>query len=119
MLAAVCMLMLRGLDKSGFAATASVCFGVIFALAAVLCAKPVLEQLVSIGGLYLGDAHADILRRGLAVGITVQLTADTVRDAGEGGLADRVETVGRAVLLCIGIPLYKELFSLAGQFFGM
>ena len=119
MLAAVCLLLLRGLDKSGFTGAASVCFGVIFALAAVYCAKPVIEQLAEIGGLYLGDSHADILFRGMAVGITVQLTADTVRDAGEGGLADRVETVGRAVLLCIGIPLYKELFSLAGRFFGM
>jgi hypothetical protein len=55
----------------------------------------------------------------MAIGITVQLTADTIRDAGECGLADRVESVGRAVLLCIGLPLYEELFSLAGQLFGM
>ena len=69
--------------------------------------------------MYLGQTYADILRRGMAVGITVQLTADAVRDAGETGIAERVEGVGRAALLCIGMPLYKELFSLAGQFFGM
>lgn len=119
MLATVCMLLLRGLDRNGYTAAASAGFGVIFALAAVHCAKPILGQLAGIGSLYLGHDHADILWRGMAVGITVQLTADTVRDFGEGGLADRVEVVGRAVLLCIGIPLYKELFSLAGRFFGM
>ena len=85
----------------------------------LIAAKPILEELQKIGGLFSGGKYADILWRGMAIGITVQLTADTVRDFGEGGLADRVEVVGRAVLLCIGIPLYKELFSLAGRFFGM
>jgi len=55
----------------------------------------------------------------MAFGITIQLTADTVRDTGEGGLADRVEMVGRAILLGLGMPLYKEVLSLAGQLLGM
>ena len=61
----------------------------------------------------------ELLLRAMAIGILVQLTADTVRDAGEGLLADRVETVGRAVLLCVGMPLYQEMLSLAGTLLGM
>ena len=118
-LAAVCLLVLRGLDKTGMSGAVSVCLGCIFTLAAVRAAAPVLQLLRRLGNPYLGDAYASVLWRSMAIGITVQLTADTVRDAGEGALADRVETVGRAVLLCIGIPLYEDLFSLAGQLFGM
>lgn len=119
MLAAVCILILRGLDKNGIGAAVLVCIGAAFALTAVLAAKPILEELRNVGGLFAGGEYTDILWRGMAIGITVQLTADTVRDVGEGGLAERVETVGRVVLLCIGIPLYRELFSLAERFFGM
>ena len=118
-LAAVCLLILRGLDKSGITGGIVICISAAFALTAVCALRPFLEQLREIGSVYLGQTYADILRRGMAVGITVQLTADAVRDAGETGIAERVEGVGRAALLCIGMPLYKELFSLAGQFFGM
>ncbi len=118
-LATVCLLVVRGLDKNGVSGVVSVCFGAVFALAAVTAAKPVWETVRSFGSLYFDNEWADLLFRAMAIGITVQLTADTVRDAGEGLLADRVETVGRAVLLCVGMPLYRELLSLAGQLFGM
>ena len=118
-LAAVCLLVVRGLDKHGISGAVSVCIGAIFALTALYAAKPVLETVHSYGELYFDNAYADILLRAMAIGIVVQLTADTVRDAGESLLADRVETVGRAALLCVGIPLYREMLSLAGQLLGM
>lgn len=118
-LAAVCLLVVRGLDKNGISGAISVCFGAVFALAAILAAKPVLEVVRSYGELYFDGEWTDLLFRAMAIGITVQLTADTIRDAGEGLLADRVETVGRAVLLCIGMPLYREILSMAGQLLGM
>ena len=62
---------------------------------------------------YLDDAHASLLFRAMAAAVTVQLTADSVRDIGEGALADRVELIGRAVLLGIGFPLYRDVLSLA------
>jgi len=118
-LAAVCLLVVRGLDKNGISGAVSVCIGAMFALAALSAAKPVLETVRSYGALYFDSVWSDLLFRAMAIGILVQLTADTVRDAGEGLLADRVETVGRAVLLCVGIPLYRELLTLAGQLLGM
>lgn len=118
-MAAVCLFVLRGLDKNGITGVVSVCIGCAFALTAILAAKPVLQMLRSLGDTYLGNTRSSLLLRAMAIGITVQLTADAVRDVGEGTLADRVETVGRVVLLCIGIPLYEELFALAAQLFGM
>jgi hypothetical protein len=118
-LASVCLLILRGLDKNGISGAVSACFGAIFALTAVLAAKPVLAFFRTCGGFYCDNAWADLLLRAMAFGITIQLTADTVRDAGEGGLADRVEMVGRVVLLGLGMPLYKEVLALAGQLLGM
>lgn len=118
-LAAVCLLVLRGLDKNGISGAVSACFGTIFALTAVFAAKPMLDWFRSYAGLYFDHVWGDFLLRAMAFGITIQLTADTVRDAGEGGIADRVETVGRVILLCIGMPLYKEVLTLAGQLLGM
>ena len=118
-LAAVCLLILRGLDRSGISGGISICIGAVFALTAVCAVKPLIGELRSLSQAYLGQTYAEILWRATAVGITVQLTADAIRDAGEGRLAERVEGVGRAALLCIGLPLYRELFSLAGQLFGM
>ena len=118
-LAAVCLLVLRGLDKNGISGMASACIGAAFAILAVSAAEPILSMLRSYGALYLGEGHAALLLRVMAIGMTVQLTADTIRDAGEGSLADRVEHVGHAVMLCVGIPLYQEILSLAGQLLGM
>jgi len=118
-LASVCLLVLRGLDKNGITGAVSACFGAVFALTAVFAAKPVLAFFRSYGGFYFDHAWSDLLLRAMAFGITIQLTADTVRDTGEGGLADRVEMVGRAILLGLGMPLYKEVLSLAGQLLGM
>ena len=118
-LTSVCLIVIRGLDKNGISGVVSVCIGTAFALGAFCAAKPVLALLYSYGTLYFDNQWTDILFRAMAIGITVQLTADTVRDAGEGRLADRVEMVGRAVLLCLGVPLYREVLSLAGQLLGI
>ena len=118
-LAAVCLTVLRGLDKSGISSAVSVCIGTVFAMTALYAAKPILQTVRSYGNLYFDNPHTELLLRTMAIGILVQLTADTVRDAGEGLLADRVETVGRAVLLCVGMPLYQEMLSLAGMLLGM
>ena len=88
-------------------------------MTALYAAKPILQTVRSYGNLYFDNPHMELLLRAMAIGILVQLTADTVRDAGEGLLADRVETVGRAILLCIGMPLYQEMLSLAGPLLGM
>ena len=118
-LAAVCLTVLRGLDKSGISSAVSVCIGTVFAMTALYAAKPILQTVRSYGNLYFDNPHMELLLRAMAIGILVQLTADTVRDAGEGLLADRVETVGRVVLLCVGMPLYQEMLSLAGTLLGM
>ncbi len=118
-LAAVCLLVVRGLDKNGISSAVSVCIGAAFALTALWAAKPILETVRSFGALYFDNVYADLLLRAMGIGIVVQLTADTVRDAGEGALADRVETVGRALLLGVGMPLYREMLSLAGKLLGM
>ena len=118
-LAAVCLLVLRGLDRSGISGAVSVCLCTVFALTALLAAEPAIRALTGFGGMFLDDSYASLLRRAMAIGMTVQLTADTVREAGEGAIADRVEFVGRAALLCTGFPLYRELLSLAAQLFGM
>ena len=113
-LALVCIQVLRTYDKSSLGNTAAVCFSVLLASAAVGAAVPLLRYLRNIAAPYLASGYADILWKAMAVGMTVQLTSDTIREAGEGALADRVDFVGRTAILCIGLPLYGEIFELAG-----
>lgn len=112
-LAALCLTVLRGCARGGFAGAVSACLCAVLAASAIELAVPVLSELRRVCLPFLSDKHAQVLFRAMAVGMTVQLSADTVRDLGEGGLADRVELAGRAVLLCIGLPLYEEILSMA------
>ena len=115
MLCMVCMAVLRASDRAGIGGIIGVCMTVIFGLAAVRAAAPMLSALRERCVPFLGSDYAELMWRAMAVGMTVQLTSDTVRDAGESALADRVDMIGRAALLCIGMPLYEELFALAAS----
>lgn len=119
LLASVCIVVLRGCDRAGMGGVVSACFSVILAAAAVGAAVPFLAKLRDLTEPYLQSEYADILWRALACGMTVELTSDVIRDAGESSLADKVEFAGRAVLLSIGFPLYEAVFSLAGRLLGL
>ena len=56
-----------------------------------------------------------------AVGIclAVQTAADVCRDAGQTALAGKLELGGKAALLIVAFPLFREMISLAGQMIGV
>ncbi len=112
-LAMVLLMTLRACDRAGIANGVSVCLSLLLATGALGCAMPLLSFLQEKAAPYLDAPYADILWRATAIGMTAELTADVIRDAGEPQLAERVEFAARAVLLCLGLPLYRALFSLA------
>lgn len=60
----------------------------------------------------LAEWSSTILKA-LGVAVAVEVTADACRDAGEGGLASKLELIGKAELLVLSLPLVKELLELA------
>ncbi|MBP3919843.1 MAG: stage III sporulation AC/AD family protein [Clostridia bacterium] len=118
-IALILVRILRSSDACGFGGLTAVCFSVIIAAAAMRGIIPLLHFLHDTTTPYLDTEYADVFWRAMAVGVTVQLTSDTIRDAGEGALADKVDFAGRAALLCIGLPLYEAILSLAKTLLGL
>ena len=116
--ALVCLLIIRASDKgNGMGNAAALGCSVLLTAGAFSAVLPVLDKLKTLCGTYLTglpEGTGGILCRVMAAGITVQLTGDLIRDAGEAGLADKVDLAGRAVLLAMGFPLIEALLSLAG-----
>ncbi len=118
-MALVCIRILQTYDKSGIVALLSVTVSVVFAIAAFSFAKPVLTYLSDTASVYLKQPFPQLLGRGIGIGVTVQLTSDIVREAGASAIADKLDFAGKAALLSIGMPLYKELFTLAATLLGV
>lgn len=112
-LALCCIMTLRACDRAGIANAVAVLMTLLLASAAIGAARPLLALLTEKTTPFLDASYAQILWRATAIGMTAEVTADIIRDAGETRLADGVEFAARAVLLCLGIPLYEAIFSLA------
>ena len=114
-LSCVILLVIRTLDRTSLSSAVSVTVGAVFALAAVTASVPVVGALRDICARLPDVPYTALLFRAAAIGMTVQLTADTVRDCGEERIAGYVEWTGRVILLTLGLPLYRDLFDLAGR----
>ncbi|MBO5374220.1 MAG: stage III sporulation AC/AD family protein [Clostridia bacterium] len=55
------------------------------------------------------------LVKSLGIALTVQITADCCKDAGEEGIASRIYLFGQAEILIICLPIIKGLFSLCSS----
>ncbi len=91
--------------------TLTVCAG--FLCAAVASLYPSYKYLSSlISDTPLSD-YASTLLKALGVALAVEISADVCKDAGEGGLASKLEMIGRAELLLLSLPLISELIERA------
>ena len=57
--------------------------------------------------------YSSTLIKALGVALAVEISADVCRDAGEGGLASKLEMIGKAELLLLALPLIGELIERA------
>ncbi len=119
----VCLLVIRSADRSGGMGTAaSAGFSFLMIAAAITAALPIVSAAKELCTPYLSslpEGCETVLFRAAACGMTVQVTTDIIRDAGEEKLAEKAELAGRAVLLAMGFPLIRELLSAAKAFFGI
>ena len=56
-----------------------------------------------------------VLTKALGVALMVQITSDICKDSGEGSIAQRVETVGKAEIIILCIPLIKDILKLCDE----
>lgn len=91
-------------------------FGMLVALLGGIADK--LWELANISGdSYVGDAFS-VMLRGLGVALIGKFCGDICRDCGEEGLASGVESVGRAVILLLALPMLLEAMQLSAELLG-
>lgn len=121
---------MNAMQLAGFAAAASVAaliirrfrpeFGSVIALfAGIALAVTALPQLAGIVDAMSGMLHAgsiasstsSTLLRITGVGLLIDFAAQSCRDAGEAGVAARVEFAGRVMIIAISLPSLKALME--------
>lgn len=80
--------------------------------------QPVLGWLGELCAAHGLDKTAQLLFKGLGVGVLTQLCADICRQSGEGHLANGVEMAGRAEILLLCLPMLRDLVGMAEQLLG-
>ncbi len=86
--------------------------GSILLVAVLAGASPVfgfLNRLFSETGLPMD--YGERLFKALGISLLTQISADSCRDAGEGGMAAKAEFVGKIALLIIGLPLFEQILE--------
>ena len=94
---------------------------VLFAIAALTAATPLVTYLRELTGADGVAEHAGILFKALGIGVLTQCCGDLCRECGESGIAGGVETFGKIEILLLCLPLIhrimeavKDLLTLGG-----
>lgn len=94
----------------------AVCIGAALLCAALIKLVPSLTYIIEGAKSSPFSEWSGTILKALGVAVSVELTADALRDAGESGLASKLELVGKAELLILALPLIERIFKLAGGF---
>ena len=76
---------------------------------------PILSYVCEISSGTALEKHLPSLIKALGIAISVQITADICKDAGEDAIGSRIYLFGQAEILIISIPIIKSLLSLCGD----
>lgn len=76
---------------------------------------PILTYIIEISSGTALEKYLPSLVKALGIAISVQITADICKDAGEEAIASRIYLFGQAEILIISIPIMKNLLSLCGD----
>ncbi len=112
--ALVCVLILKS-HKGEMAMLVSLCASVVLVSAAATIVIPVFDFLSETMTNSGFGKYFSILLKAMGITLGVQFTAELCRDSGEGGIASKVELVGKAEVLVLCLPLIRELVTLAAD----
>lgn len=112
--AAVMGAVLRGLGRRDMAVVLETACGVLLLGQMLEAAKSALDVLPAFAQQSGVDAElTKFLLRVTGIALICELAAQLCRDAGSGGLAQKVELSGKVVILCACLPLVRELSACA------
>ena len=105
---------LRGFGRRDMAVVLETACGVLLLGQMLEAAKSALDVLPAFAQQSGVDAElTKFLLRVTGIALICELAAQLCRDAGSGGLAQKVELGGKVVILCACLPLVRELSACA------
>lgn len=102
--------------KSSLAKVTATCAGIAMLATAAVHVYPSFEELTSLACDTALGSYSSILMKAIGVAVAVEVSADICKDAGEASLANKLESVGKAELLLLALPLVNELAQTARGF---
>jgi stage III sporulation protein AD len=91
----------------------------LFSIFVMLLGKSVAEINVVLGSLGSGSGSTQValsvMLKAAGVAVVSRFCADVCRDCGESSLASGVESVGRAVMIAMCIPIVADVLKLAAD----
>ncbi|MBS7368923.1 MAG: stage III sporulation protein AD [Oscillospiraceae bacterium] len=97
----------------------SIACGIIITAAVLSLLRPSVETLSELAvRAGIDGSYTKVLFKALAVCYITQIASDGCRDAGESGIAARLELAGRAAVLVISLPVFTALAELVTQMLG-
>ena len=97
----------------------TVACGAVMSLFLITQIAPLTEEIRSFASVDGVEAQwLGIAVKCVGICIAVQTAADVCRDAGQSALAGKLELGGKAALLIVAFPLFREMLHLAVQIMG-
>ena len=117
----ICMLAMTGLTaamvlkqwKNDFLPLVRLALALLFAVAAIGAASPVVSYLSGLMGRDGIGVYTEILMKALGIAVLTQCCAELCRECGENGAATGVELTGKVQILLLCLPLVNEILSVA------
>lgn len=100
--------------KPELAAAVSITVGIVMFAAVAVGIAPVLDEIRSIfSSANLPSEYLEALFKALGICFITQVACDACRDAGQGGIATKLEMAGKAAILVLSLPLFREVLTIA------
>ena len=98
--------------KSEYSLLIRLVITVFVSIASFIIIEPLLSFIDEISKNTSVYNYVPTLIKALGIALTVQITSDICKDAGEISLGERIELFGKVEILLISIPLVKNIFKL-------
>ena len=99
--------------KSDFLLLLRLGIAVLFGIAAISAASPLLNYLNTLMGQSPAQPYAAILMKALGIAVLTQCCASICRECGENSAAGGVELTGKIEILLLCLPLIQEILTAA------
>lgn len=101
--------------KSDFLPLLRVALVILFGVAALRTASPLITYLFDLTGSTGLAEHAKILLKALSIAVLTQCCAEICKECGENAAATGVELTGKMEILLLCLPLMHDILGIASE----